>query len=69
MGTSYARMDTSRLASLTNHGSGSPSAVGWAAVEKSVRDVDEQMVNDYKEDIDTLLTFVSLRSLGRLMCL
>lgn len=36
-------------------------AVGWAAVDKAVRDFDEQMVKDYKEDIDTLLTFVSRR--------
>lgn len=33
--------------------------VGWAAVEKAVRESDEQLVNDCKEDIDTLLTFVS----------
>lgn len=35
-------------------------AVGWAAIEQSVRDFDEQQVQDYKEDIDTLLTFVRL---------
>lgn len=35
---------------------------GWAAVEKSVRDFDEQVVQDYKEDIDTLLTFVRVIS-------
>lgn len=33
-------------------------SVGWAAIEQSVRDFDEQQVKDYKEDIDTLLTFV-----------
>lgn len=39
--------------------------VGWAAVEKAVRESDEQQVQDCKEDIDTLLTFVS--SVVRLM--
>lgn len=33
--------------------------VGWAAVERAVRDFDDQLVQDCKEDIDTLLTFVS----------
>ena len=37
--------------------SGQP--VGWAAVAQAVRDFDEQQVQDCKEDIDTLLTFVS----------
>lgn len=34
-------------------------AVGWAAVEKAVREDDELQVRSCKEDIDTLLTFVS----------
>lgn len=33
--------------------------MGWAAVEKAVREDDEQQVRSCKEDIDTLLTFVS----------
>ena len=37
--------------------SGQP--VGWAAVAQAVRDSDEQQAQDCKEDIDTLLTFVS----------
>lgn len=32
---------------------------GWAAIAKSIREVDEQKVKDYKEDIDNILIFVS----------
>ena len=32
---------------------------GWDAVDKRVRDSDENKVEDYKEDVDTLLVFVS----------
>ena len=32
---------------------------GWVAVAQAVHDFDEQQVQDCKEDIDTLLTFVS----------
>ena len=32
---------------------------GWAAVEKALTDFDKQEIGDYKEDIDTLLVFVS----------
>ena len=31
---------------------------GWAALAKSVREIDENVVKDYKEDIDTILVFV-----------
>lgn len=31
---------------------------GWAAVARSIREVDEQKIQDYKEDIDTILVFV-----------
>ncbi len=31
---------------------------GWAAMSKTIREVDEDKVKDYKEDIDTLLVFV-----------
>jgi hypothetical protein len=31
---------------------------GWSAMAKIVREVDEQKVKDYKEDIDTILLFV-----------
>lgn len=34
---------------------------GWAAVGKSIREVDEEKIRDYKEDIDTILVFVSRR--------
>lgn len=34
---------------------------GWAAVARSIRDIDEQKIKDYKEDIDTILVFVSIR--------
>ena len=32
---------------------------GWAAVEKTFTDYDKQEIEGYKEDIDSLLTFVS----------
>lgn len=32
---------------------------GWAAMEKMMRDFDEEKLNSCKEDIDTLLVFVS----------
>lgn len=32
---------------------------GWAAIARSIRDIDEQKIKDYKEDIDTILVFVS----------
>lgn len=32
---------------------------GWAAMAKTLREVDEDKVKDCKEDIDTLLVFVS----------
>jgi hypothetical protein len=31
---------------------------GWSAMARIVREVDEQKVKDYKEDIDTILVFV-----------
>lgn len=34
---------------------------GWAAMAKVVRDFDEEKVKDCKEDMDTLLVFVSNR--------
>lgn len=34
-------------------------AVGWGAVENAVREDDERQVQSCKEDIDSLLTFVS----------
>lgn len=33
---------------------------GWDAVDKRIRDSDEIKVEDFKEDVDTLLVFVSL---------
>jgi hypothetical protein len=33
---------------------------GWASVEKSLNEFDKQEIGDYKEDIDTLLVFVSV---------
>lgn len=32
---------------------------GWHTIAKTVRDVDEEKVKDCREDIDTLLVFVS----------
>lgn len=32
---------------------------GWSAMARIVREVDEEKVRDYKEDIDTILVFVS----------
>ena len=37
--------------------SGQPT--GWAAMAKEVRDVDEEKMNNCKDDVDTLLVFVS----------
>ncbi|KAJ3528798.1 hypothetical protein NM688_g7945 [Phlebia brevispora] len=39
---------------------GNPS--GWAGIAKTMRDVDEDKIKDYKEDIDTLLVFTGLFS-------
>ena len=33
---------------------------GWSAMAKVVREVDAQKVQDYKEDIDTILVFVRI---------
>ena len=33
--------------------------VGWAAMAKTMRDVDAGKIQDCKEDMDTLLVFVS----------
>lgn len=30
----------------------------WAAVSKTIRNVDEEKIKDYKEDIDNILVFV-----------
>ncbi len=38
-------------------------ATGWTAMAKEVRDFDEEKVQDCKEDIDTLLVFVSIHLL------
>ncbi|PSR78467.1 hypothetical protein PHLCEN_2v7410 [Hermanssonia centrifuga] len=35
---------------------------GWAAMARTMRDVDEEKIRDYKEDIDTLLVFAGLFS-------
>ena len=32
---------------------------GWAAIAENIRKYDEDKVRDSKEDIDTLMTFVS----------
>ena len=37
--------------------SGQPT--GWAAISKQVRDFDEEKVQNCKDDVDTLLVFVS----------
>lgn len=33
---------------------------GWATIAKSIGEVDKQKIKDYKEDIDTILVFVSI---------
>ena len=33
--------------------------LGWGPLERAIRDVDEAKIKDFKEDIDTLLVFVS----------
>lgn len=38
---------------------------GWAAVEKALTDFDRQEIGAYKEDIDSLLTFVSYATRDR----
>ncbi|KAI0776448.1 hypothetical protein BC629DRAFT_1241246, partial [Irpex lacteus] len=35
---------------------------GWAAVEKALKEFDQQEIGGYKEDIDSLLTFTGLYS-------
>ncbi|KAI0705168.1 hypothetical protein BC835DRAFT_1261449, partial [Cytidiella melzeri] len=35
---------------------------GWSAMSRMVREVDEQKIQDYKEDIDTILVFAGLFS-------
>ena len=37
-----------------------PAVSGWAALEEFFKDLDRRMVNDFNDDINTLLTFVSL---------
>ena len=48
---SYCLQNTIRYVSV-----GGPT--GWAGIAKTIRDVDEDKIKDYKEDIDTLLVFV-----------
>ena len=38
---------------------------GWTAMAHNVREVDEQKVRGHKEDIDTILVFVSVHCLSR----
>lgn len=37
---------------------------GWQTMDKTVREIDENKVRDCKEDIDTVLVFVSLTTSG-----
>ena len=46
--------------------SGQPT--GWAAMAAHMREYDEEKVKNTKEDIDTLLTFVSTHCLALLRC-
>ena len=32
---------------------------GWAKIDRTIRQLDEEKVRDCKEDVDTLLVFVS----------
>lgn len=38
-----------------------PEGTGWSAMSKAVREYDEEEIGYYKDDIDTLLVFVSSR--------
>ena len=37
------------------------SSEAWAACAQALREYDEHMIQDWKEEIDTLLVFVSIR--------
>lgn len=54
--------DQSRTAQDRTHRWQTQQLTGWAAVEKTLTDFDQQEVSGYKEDIDSLLTFVSAPS-------
>ena len=52
------------LTALTKRSVGAPQIsptglTGWAAMARTIRDIDEERIRDVKEDIDTLLVFVS----------
>lgn len=36
------------------------SGTGWSAMARIVREIDEQKIQNYKDDIDTILVFVCL---------
>lgn len=55
-----ASLDPSTLDAAPDVSNGTES--GWATVAKSINEVDEQKIKDYKEDIDTILVFVSILS-------
>ncbi|KAI0776496.1 hypothetical protein BC629DRAFT_1290650, partial [Irpex lacteus] len=56
LGTSIVKPDPAFVAAQqTSTGQ----LTGWVAVEKALKDFDEQEIGGYKEDIDSLLTFVS----------
>ncbi|KAI0758448.1 hypothetical protein BC629DRAFT_1551371 [Irpex lacteus] len=56
--------DTQQPSSAAQQAPSGPQALpgqltGWAAVEKALKEFDQQEIGGYKEDIDSLLTFVS----------
>lgn len=55
-GTPDDKSDQALVAALTA-AVGQPT--GWAAIEKAITDYDREEIGGYKEDIDSLLTFVS----------
>ncbi|KAI0821132.1 hypothetical protein BC629DRAFT_428264 [Irpex lacteus] len=54
--------DQSRTSQDRTHRWQTQQLTGWAAVEKTLTDFDQQEVSGYKEDIDSLLTFAGLYS-------
>ncbi len=48
------------IADIANHTS-RLNTQGWPEIAETLRDVDEEKIEDTKEDIDTLLVFVSVR--------
>ncbi len=50
------------------HGTGTYNTIGtgtgWSAMARIVREIDEQKIQNYKDDIDTILVFVRFQTLS-----